>query len=201
MRKIIASLVGIALILCVVLQGEAATISGGDLVGNSWGQAFITDYVPTNVINLWSNGPDLNFQFEKAANMPAGWIYWISPDKHFMQLYIGSTPATLTTFTAWWLGNRPAPFYLDWQELTYDWSTPTVTAEYHGTLKWDGSSWTRANSEYGTYGGGTTAPVLPVPEPGSLLLLGSGLLGLVAAGREEVPQVNRSSPGLKGLPL
>lgn len=152
--------------------------------GNFWSQTFVTEYQP-NVVNLWTSHPS---GFNGFGTLPAGWVYQqASPSAQFAQLYTtGPYGAGNLTWQQYFYTptNPPGGFALDWQEVSYDWSTGTVVGGTAGSLNRSGASWS-----LGTYGaagapitlGGQPVLLAPVPEPGTLAVFGLGALGLAVA--------------------
>lgn len=171
-------------ILCLfafVPMASAMTMDGSNIQeGQSWGQAFIWDYRPlgANVCNLWTTGPG----FEKATGLPAGWTYYQSPEPgdNFAQIFKNTGTGPNWIWTQWW-DDPKQNIHLDWQEVKYNFTTSQVEQWWKGGLDFKvGNGW------HGGGYGGPGDPVTPVPEPCTIFLLGSGLVGICATMRKRL---------------
>jgi hypothetical protein len=125
---------------------------------------------------LWSTEP-----FEPAS-LPGSWTYWQSSDGYWAQWFTtGDYNISNIRGTQYWTGNKSDPLMLDAQECWYDWDTGTIVDSWNFGLAWNGSAWSYPS--YGGAGGPDECPVPAVPIPTSVLLLGSGLMGLIAIRR------------------
>ena len=133
--------------------------------GEKWDYAF--DVSSGNLYNI--TGAQGNIQFAEDIMPSSGWIY-----RNGQEVLIGSD--TLTASTA----GGTASYNLGIYQLTIP----------LGSLGWDindlGFHWTM------TCGNDVIEGGAPVPEPATMFLLGSGLIGLAAVGRKKFRKNNNS---------
>ena len=151
-----------------------------------WGQQFQTDDKP-NLVNLWISDTS---SFLAATGLPADWIYWQSADGLWAQWYTEADYGQANVTATQNFGTPKATaFYLDVQEVHYNWDTGAVDAGINYALMWTGSAWSMldAATEFGKYTDAVTdCPPPAVPEPATILLFGSGLVGLAVFGRKKL---------------
>ena len=162
MKKILMSF-----ILCIFFLG--VTLSAGAMV--TTGQVS-TQYEP-NLVNLWSDEPfgDAIWSFG---------TYWQSSDGYWAQWFtMESFDVNNVLGTQNWDIPEETELNLDLQECWYDWDTGIIEESWNYAYHWDGKDWLPGN--FGDGGGLVDCPT-PVAIPASVLLLGSGLFGLIAIG-------------------
>jgi hypothetical protein len=177
MKKLLLVAVAVALLMLPV-SGQTSVIDIGDPIAtNSWAQSFNEDgnYGGTHY-NFWKIVAEMTTGvtlFENPpggmTNLSGGWTSVTPPTPGGDTVTATGTGVGSLSWNFNFTGNSTDVFSFDYYLYTTD-GHAFVT-----TISHSGSGWVIGASKETVY----------VPEPGTLLLLGSGLLGLVVSGRKK----------------
>jgi hypothetical protein len=177
-KKILFLMFSIILVFGFVASSDAVLIVGDPVDGGSWTQRFHESGVGAfDAMGVFMRSPGSFFEYPGFSNFnKSGWSVENFPSGTATTVIASGTQYTSLDFDIKFYGSKSDP-------LTFDFVAwyGTETLEV-AKAEWTGRKWNIGASS-NTYDRPTSAAV---PEPATMLLLGSGLVGLAGLGRKKL---------------
>jgi hypothetical protein len=138
-------------------------------LAGAWTQEFRNDYAEANAIYLWMDSATGAFE---TTTFGGGHFDWILAVDQPSQQFMYGPPKPTGTAGIYVNFTDPNTTSLSFQWAEVQWSGGSYTLLGSGTIDWSGSGW--------GYSGGFDheEDITPIPIPASVLLFGTGILGL-----------------------
>ena len=166
----LAGILAVVFGLCALLAAGPVTVGAPGASGTDWSQEFCTcnGGVPFTEIQVFieTSGVDFAGPFTGAPSFPTGWTSTqVNP-----QYDVIAGPVANSDFNLYggFTSAKSVPFTIDFDA----WNGTTFETNESGSLSWNGSVWTSGSLVQQPGQENTT------PEPATLLLFATGILGL-----------------------
>jgi len=128
--------------------------------------------------------------FGSAGNLLVdGWVLYDSPDTNGFFRYVSTTPTLLNSGEDYRIAAFTQSAYYTWDPTNFTWN-PEITFVKERSTVADGLVYPQDPDEFGPingyFGPNFQYEAAPIPEPASIILLGSGLIGLAGYGRKKL---------------